>query len=320
MKTLNLKSILLGLMAVLAIAILVTSCEQEALHNLKENIPHDHSEMHTEAGTSCSDCMMYSDQEPDEIIDVLIKYSENGEPVTEKAARYGEVVVYGGDVVLTENYSSEISLRGNVLSDFSRLWPNSTMPYVWGSGLSQAQRNLVINAINEVNQQTNLCLVERTNETAFVQFRGTDAGCYVTRIGNDGTGNQIINLGAGCFSNHTIIHEILHKAGFFHEQTRPDRDNFITVNWNNLDGNWRFQFQRQGGETNSGNYDFASVMHYPQFHSSVTIDDSQPMYFINNPNALPSGMTASQIGRLPNMSNTDTVSYTHLTLPTTPYV
>lgn len=248
------------------------------------------------------------DQTPDEIIDVLIQYNEGEDPVVEQAARYGEVVVYGGDVILTEDYSTEIFLRGNITSIASRRWPNSTIPYVWGEGLSQTQRNLILDAIEDINDQTNLCVTERTDEEDYVQFRNVGSGCYVLGVGNSGTPNQVINLSGGCYSNHTIIHEILHKAGFFHEQTRPDRDDFITVNWDNLDGNWAFQFQPQGSETASGAYDFASVMHYVQFHSSVTIDDTQPMYFINDPNSLPPGMTANQIGRLNYMSPTDILS------------
>ena len=49
-----------------------------------------------------------------------------------------------------------------------------------------------------------------------------------------------VNLGkktatsGGCFSKGVIVHELLHILGVSHEQTRPDRDNYLTVNWKNM--------------------------------------------------------------------------------------
>ena len=48
---------------------------------------------------------------------------------------------------------------------------------------------------------------------------------------------QTIILGSGCQYRGTIAHEIMHLLGFYHEHTREDRDQYITVHDENiLDG------------------------------------------------------------------------------------
>ena len=37
-----------------------------------------------------------------------------------------------------------------------------------------------------------------------------------------------------CLSQNIIEHEMMHSVGFFHEQTRPDRDDYVQIEWNNI--------------------------------------------------------------------------------------
>ncbi|KHJ98666.1 shTK domain protein [Oesophagostomum dentatum] len=90
-----------------------------------------------------------------------------------------------------------------------------------------------------------------------------DDGCYslVGRIG----GKQPVSLGDGCIQKGIIIHELMHVVGFFHEQSRADRDDHVIINWSNVESGLQDQFDKyslQMIDHLETDYDYGSVMHY----------------------------------------------------------
>lgn len=45
---------------------------------------------------------------------------------------------------------------------------------------------------------------------------------------------QPISIGIGCDSTHIVKHEIMHTLGFFHTNSRFDRDSYVIVNTDNI--------------------------------------------------------------------------------------
>ena len=70
----------------------------------------------------------------------------------------------------------------------------------------------------------------------WIEFQSDSSGCWsYIGDGTGGVGGQPINLGSGCVYKMVVEHEILHAMGIFHEQSRPDRDNFIIVHEENIE-------------------------------------------------------------------------------------
>lgn len=63
---------------------------------------------------------------------------------------------------------------------------------------------------------------------------------YVGRKG----GEQKVSIGPGCEYMGTIIHEIGHAVGFWHEQSRQDRDHYIRIQKENIQTNAMDQFSK----------------------------------------------------------------------------
>lgn len=85
-------------------------------------------------------------------------------------------------------------------------------------------------------------------------------------------GAQSLSLGSGCEYVGVIMHEVMHSLGVWHEQSRPDRDRYVEILWNNIKPGRKKNFKKYGhGKLDSLNlpYDFDSVMHYDRRLFSV---------------------------------------------------
>lgn len=173
----------------------------------------------------------------------------------------------------------------NAIANTDMLWRNGRIPFVISAGLSATARNNINGAINAFNAATggNITWVPRTSESDFVQFaQGTDPVACSSAVGRQG-GRQDINLSTsnrGC-TVATLLHEMLHAAGVWHEQSRPDRDTYVDVLIDNVqtepqDRRHNFEKTTLDDGLGVGEYNFRSIMHYSPFAFGVSCIPGPP--------------------------------------------
>jgi hypothetical protein len=214
-----------------------------------------------------------------------------GTTFARKPVLYAEVdgmAIFEGDIILgrvedlrrTADGTGDVQ-QAVVITGQQFRWPNGRVAYEIDPALPNPQR--VTDAVAHWEANTNLRFVARTPANAaqwpdFVRF--VDGGGCSSAVGRQG-GMQITTLGSGCGTGNAI-HEIGHVIGLWHEQSREDRDSFVTIVWANIDPAMQHNFTQHISDGDDiGPYDYGSIMHYPptafSINGQATIVPLQPL-------------------------------------------
>ncbi|XP_062971918.1 meprin A subunit alpha-like [Elgaria multicarinata webbii] len=160
---------------------------------------------------------------------------------------------FEGDIIL--------SLEKNALRNTSYRW-KFPIPYIMGNSLDLNTKGIILQAFEMFRLKSCVDFKPYEGEKTYLQFEKLD-GCW-SYVGDLQYG-QTVSIGSRCEYKDTVEHEVLHALGFYHEQSRTDRDDYVQIWWDQIIDGQAYNFDKYDDsfitDLNTP-YDYESIMHY----------------------------------------------------------
>ncbi|CAL4161080.1 unnamed protein product [Meganyctiphanes norvegica] len=196
-----------------------------------------------------------------------------GDPTTSAGLFEGDIVIKTAAEL--RDLLQENAVGRSAINDEEKLWPGGVVPYVISASFNSRERKMIGKAFKSFHRNTCLRFLPRNRSQKDYIYIYKGNGCS-SSVGRQG-GKQGLSIGWGCLHHGIILHELMHAAGFWHEQSRYDRDRHVIIHWDNIETAQRYNFNKHesGPTTTLGlAYDYNSLMHYNSH--AFALDLSRP--------------------------------------------
>ncbi|XP_061580479.1 hatching enzyme 1.2-like [Cololabis saira] len=182
----------------------------------------------------------------------------------------GTTTLREGDIAVSSGQRSKVCFAR------SCLWSKSVdghvyVAYTLSSEYTAKDQKLIRKAMEDIQEGTCVKFVPRTHQRDYMEIK-PKSGCW-SYLGSRG-GRQSVSLqNPDCMEVGVIAHQFMHSLGFVHEQSRFDRDNYVTIMWPNI---WRDRlrnFEKFKTDSMDLPYDYSSIMHFGKYSYS---QDGEP--------------------------------------------
>ncbi|KAM9384052.1 meprin A subunit beta-like isoform 3-T3 [Pholidichthys leucotaenia] len=186
---------------------------------------------------------------------------------------------HGWDIIKINEAAGLDLLEGDIAHDETLLrntrknesfrWP-TTVPYYLEDSLEMNAKGMILKVFDEYRLKTCIDFKPWNGEKNYISVY-KDKGCF-SHVGNYHMGKQPLSIGSGCDYLGTVEHEFLHALGFWHEQSRADRDDYVSIMWDQIESDKKNNFELHDDSESSAlgvPYDYGSVMHYPKTAFSI---------------------------------------------------
>lgn len=142
----------------------------------------------------------------------------------------------------------------------TNFWTNGIVPFEFDGNVTAANQTAMLQAMTDWENVANIDFRARNGEGNFLHIQ--DSTENSSAVGMQG-GGQTVNI-FNWNVEFIMAHELGHALGLWHEQSRPDRDSFVQIEWDCIQSGLGYNFNRHDEAGQYGPYDFDSVMHYGQ--------------------------------------------------------
>uniref|UniRef100_A0A8B9HPR2 Metalloendopeptidase n=1 Tax=Astyanax mexicanus TaxID=7994 RepID=A0A8B9HPR2_ASTMX len=179
------------------------------------------------------------------------------------------VSVREGDIAVSRHSEKSCFAR-------SCLWSKSVdghvyIAYTLSPLYSEEDKMKIKQGMELIERKTCVRYVPRTHQRDHLDIQPR-SGCW-SYVGANG-GRQVLSLQTPeCIGSAVVAHELMHALGFLHEQSRADRDNYVTILWSNIWKDRTRNFAKFKTNNMDMPYDYKSIMHFGKYAYS---EDGNP--------------------------------------------